>query len=107
MLLTKGETGIGLLKEMHSEEILYRVCERFGSYDLRRSLASGYVRKGFEYLSLYDGRFGVGVTIRYRCQYSTRYCEKETFIFKNVSVEEIDEVITATLKRYGIERSYL
>ena len=97
MLLTKGERPIGLLEESYVNEIVSAVFKEFGYYKSRESLASGYVRKGFNYLALYNGRFGVGITIRYRNTISTRYCYKQTIILKNATVEGIEEVITRTL----------
>ena len=104
MLLTKGEMPIGLLDASYVKEIISALYEEFGFYETRTSLACGYVRKGLNYLALYNGRFGIGVTVRYRNCDSTRYCNKETLVFKYATAEELEEVITRTLKRYGVER---
>lgn len=98
MLLTKGETKGILLKAGYVTEIIIELDDNFGQSDARLSLASGYVRKGYNYLAIYNGRFGVGITVRYRNTNSTRFCYKETLIYHGVTVEEIEEVITRYLK---------
>ena len=107
MLLTKGEFKGVLLEEDYVEEIISELYENFGVEESRSSLASGYVRKGYNYLAIYNGRFGIGITVRYRNMNSTRFCYKETLIYKGVTVEEIEEVIDRVFRRYGLERSYL
>lgn len=98
MLLTKGETKGILLEDGYVNEIISELYENFGVCKTRTSLASGYVRKGYNYLAIYNGRFGVGITVRYRNTNSTRFCYKETLIYDGVTVEEIEEVITRYLK---------
>lgn len=98
MLLTKGETKGILLEDGYVNEIISELYENFGVCKTRASLASGYVRKGYNYLAIYNGRFGVGITVRYRNTNSTRFCYKETLIYDGVTVEEIEEVITRYLK---------
>lgn len=107
MLLTKGEFKGVLLEEGYVDEIISDLYENFGFCETRTSLASGYVRKGYNYLAIYNGRFGIGITIRYRNTNSTRFCYKETLIYKCVTVEEIEEVIDRVFKRYGLERNHL
>lgn len=97
MLLTKGEFNGVLLEEDYVNEIISELYENFGVYETRPSLASGYVRKGYNYLAIYNGRFGIGITIRYRNTNSTRFCYKETLIYKGVTVEEIEEIVEAVL----------
>lgn len=104
MLLTKGEFKGILLEEDYVDEIISELYENFGLYETRCSLASGYVRKGYNYLAIYNGRFGIGITLRYRNTMSTRFCDKETLIYKGVTVEEVEEVIDRVFNRYGIER---
>ena len=107
MLLTKGEFKGALLEEGYVDEIISELCENFGVCETRSSLASGYVRKGYNYLAIYNGRFGIGITVRYRNIKSTRFCFKGTLIYKGVTVEEIEEVIDRVFKRYGLERRHL
>lgn len=107
MLLTKGEFKGVLLEEGYADEIISELYKNFGVEETRASLASGYVRKGYNYLAIYNGRFGIGITIRYRNTNSTRFCYKETLIYKGVTVEEVEEVIERVFNRYGIERRHL
>lgn len=107
MLLTKGESKGVLLEDSYVNEIISELYDNFGECKTRLSLASGYVRKGYNYLAIYNGRFGVGITVRYRNTNSTRFCYKETFIYSDVSVEEVDEVIDRAFNYFGIERSHL
>lgn len=102
MLLTKGETKGILLEDGYVNEIINDLYEKFGVCKTRTSLASGYVRKGYHYLAIYNGRFGVGITLRCRNTYSTRFCDKDTLIYEGVTVQEIEEVIDAYFRRYGI-----
>lgn len=107
MLLTKGEFKGVLLEENYVDVIISELYENFGVCETRTSLASGYVRKGYNYLAIYNGRFGIGITVRYRNTNSTRFCNKETLIYKGVTVEEVEEVIDRVFNRYGIERNHL
>ena len=93
MLLTKGESKGVLLKEVTADEIIDELYDNFGECKTKSSLASGYVRKGYRYIALYNGRFGVGITVRYRNENSTRFCYKETLIYEGVTIEEIEEVL--------------
>lgn len=97
MLLTKGEFKGILLEEGHVDEIIDELFANFKIIQIRYSLASGYVRKGYNYLAIYNGRFGIGVTVRHRNVNSTRFCYKETLIFGGVTVEEIEEVMSLYL----------
>ena len=82
MLLTKGERGIGLLTTAATDAVLAELKKQLGEpLEMRHSLASGYVRKGCNYIAHYNGRFGVGITIRYHNGDSTRYCNKCTYIW--------------------------
>lgn len=105
MLLTKGEFKGILLDEGYANEIISELRDNFGVCETRSSLASGYVRKGYNYLAIYNGRFGIGITVRYRNTDSTRFCYKETLIYNGVTVEEIEEVIDRVFNKYGIEMS--
>lgn len=107
MLLTKGETKGILLEDSYANEIISELYDNFGECETRSSLASGYVRKGYNYLAIYNGRFGVGITVRYRNTNSTRFCYKETLIYSDVTVEEVEEVIDRAFNYFGIERSHL
>lgn len=107
MLLTKGEFKGVLLEDCYVNEIISELYDNFGESEKRSSLASGYVRKGYNYLAIYNGRFGVGITVRYRNTNSTRFCYKETLIYKGVTVEEVEEVIDRAFIYLGIERSHL
>ena len=104
MLLTKGEKGIGLLDEGYADMIVSELTVRFGRPFIRPSLASGYVRKGYRYLASYNGRFGCGITVRYHNTFSTRFCDKETYIFI-ATPEEIEEVIDYCFRKAGIEKN--
>lgn len=88
MLLTKGEKGIGLLTTAAADVILAELKKQLGEpIEIRHSLASGYVRVGYNYIAHYNGRFGTGITIRHHNGDSTRYCYKCTYIWdvgKNV-----------------------
>lgn len=103
MLLTKGESKGIILEDGYVNEIIDELYDNFGECETRSSLASGYVRKGYNYLAIYNGRFGTGITVRYRNTNSTRFCYKETLIYNSVTVEEIEEVIKCVFNRYGIE----
>lgn len=103
MLLTKGEFKGVLLEDGYVNEIISDLYDSFGVCETRSSLASGYVRKGYNYLAIYNGRFGVGITVRYRNTNSTRFCYKETLIYNGVTVEEIEEIIDRVFRKYGIE----
>ena len=104
MLLTKGEKSIGLVEEGYAALFISELDARLGKPFIRpTSLASGYVRKGYEYISLYNGRFGVGITVRRRNIDSTRYCWKDTYIFP-ATVEEVEEVIESIKRRAGLVR---
>lgn len=93
MLLTKGEKGIGLLTAAGADVILAELKKQLGEpMQIRHSLASGYVRVGYNYIAHYNGRFGVGITIRYHNGDSTRYCDKCTYIW-DVGENVIGEVI--------------
>ena len=108
MLLTKGEKSIGLVEEGYAALFISELDARLGKPFIRPvSLASGYVRKGYNYLAIYNGRFGVGITVRYRNTNSTRFCYKETLIYSDVTVEDVEEVIDRVFNRYGLERNYL
>lgn len=107
MLLTKGEFKGVLLEADYVNEIISELYDNFGECKTRRSLASGYVRKGYNYLAIYNGRFGVGITVRYRNINSTRFCYKETLIFSDVTVEDVEEVIDRAFNYFGIERRHL
>ena len=104
MLLTKGETKGILLEDSYVNEIISKLNDNFGICKTRPSLASGYVRKGYNYLAVYNGRFGVGITVRYRNTNSTRFCYKDTLIYEGVTVEMVEEVIDRLFNRYGLER---
>ena len=104
MLLTKGELSLGLCKEDAADMIVSELTDCFGIPKSKAALASGYVRKGYNYLAIYNGRFGVGITVRYRNTNSTRFCYKETLIYEGVTVEEVEEVIDRLFNRYGLER---
>lgn len=107
MLLTKGEFKGVLLEDGYVNDIINDLYEKFGVCKTRSSLASGYVRKGYNYLAIYNGRFGVGITVRYRNTNSTRFCYKETLIYSDVTVEDVEEVIDRAFNYFGIERSHL
>ena len=107
MLLTKGETKGILLEDSYVNEIIGKLNDNFGICKTRQSLASGYVRKGYNYLAIYNGRFGVGITVRYRNTNSTRFCYKETHIYSDVTVEDVEEVIDRAFNYFGIERRHL
>ena len=107
MLLTKGEFEGILLEDSYVNEIISDLNDNFGECEIRSSSAIGYVRKGYKYLAIYNGRFGVGITVRYRNTNSTRFCYKETLIYKGVTVEEVEEVIDRAFIYFGIERSHL
>ena len=102
MLLTKGELNLGLIVEEDVDMIVHELTERFGLPIRRAALASGYVRKGYRYLARYNGRFGCGITVRYYTTISTRFCNKETFIF-DATPEEIEETIDYCFRKVGIE----
>lgn len=102
MLLTKGELNLGLIVEEDADMIVSELTERFGRPFIRPSLASGYVRKDYRHLARYNGRFGCGITVRYHNTMSTRFCNKETYIF-NATPEEIEEVIDYCFRKVGIE----
>ena len=104
MLLTKGETKGILLEDGYVNDILNDLYEKFGVCKTRSSLASGYVRKGYYYLAIYNGRFGVGITLRYRNTNSTRFCYKDTLIYEGVTIEEMEEVIDRLFNRYGLKK---
>lgn len=103
MVLTKGESKGVLLKEDVALEVIDELYVNFGACKTKSSLASGYVRKAYNYIALYNGRFGVGITVRYRNENSTRFCYKETLIYEGVTVEEIEEVLERVYRCYGIE----
>lgn len=107
MLLTKGEFKGVLLEDSYVNEIISELYDNFGECETRSSLASGYVRKGYNYLAIYNGRFGVGITVRYRNTNSTRFCYKETLIYKGVTVEDVEEVIDRAFNYFEIERNHL
>lgn len=107
MLLTKGEFKGVLLEDSYVNEIISELYDNFGECETRSSSAIGYVRKGYNYLAIYNGRFGVGITVRYRNANSTRFCYKETLIYKGVTVEDVEEVIDRELYYIEIERSHL
>lgn len=107
MLLTKGESKGVLLEDSYVNEIISDLYDNFGECKTRSSSAIGYVRKGYNYLAIYNGRFGVGITVRYRNTNSTRFCYKETLIYSDVTVEDVEEVIERAFIYFGIERSHL
>lgn len=93
MLLTKGERGIGLIEVAVADKLLAELREQLGEpAEIRNSLASGYVRVGYNYIANYNGRFGVGITIRYHNVDSTKYCNKCTCIWE-AEESEIEEAI--------------
>lgn len=100
MLLTKGEKAIGLVDVGYAKIIVNHLYEVFGQAEVRKSMASGYVRKGHEYLAYYNGRFGVGLTVRTYTNISTRYCPKFTYIW-DCTIEEVEEAVEE-IKRYGL-----
>lgn len=103
MLLTKGETGLGLIEEGMAIMIVHHLNDVFGTPIVRRALARGYVRLGQRYIARYNGRFGTGITVRYHNTISTRYCDKDTLIYE-ATPEEIDEAINYCMKRAGIQK---
>lgn len=107
MLLTKGETKGILLEGSCVNEVISELYDNFGVCETRTSLASGYVRKGYIYLAIYNGRFGVGITVRYRNTNSTRFCYKDTLIYSDVTVEDVEEIVVRALSYFGIERRLL
>lgn len=93
MLLTKGEREFGLVEVAVADAVLAELIERLGQpLKIKHSLASGYVRVGYNYIANYNGRFGVGITIRYHNDDSTRYCNKCTYIWE-AEESVIEEVI--------------
>lgn len=95
MLLTKGEKGIGLLTTAAADVILAELKKQLGEpMQIRQSLASGYVRVGYNYIAHYNGRFGNGITIRYHNGDSTKYCHKCTYIW-----DEGENVIGGVIER--------
>lgn len=104
MLLTKGEKGLGAVDLAVAGELLAELAEQLGkAVEMRESLASGYVRKGFCYIAIYNGRFGRGITVRWNNENSTRYCKKWTCIW-NAEESEIEEIVEAVCRRDGVER---
>ena len=101
MLLTKGEKAIGLLGAGYAKIIVNHLTELFGKPEVRKAMSIGYVRKTHEYLAYYNGRFGVGLTVRIHTNISTRYCPKYTYIW-DCTIEEVEEAVAEIKRRYGI-----
>lgn len=101
MLLTKGERTIGLVDAGYAKIIVNHLSELFGKPVVRKAMSSGYVRKGHEYLAYYNGRFGVGLTVRAHTNISTRYCPKYTYIW-GCTIEEVEEAVEEIKRRYGL-----
>lgn len=98
MLLTKGEKAIGLVDEGYGNMIVKHLYELFGKPEARKAMSSGYVRKGHEYLAYYNGRFGVGLTVRTHTNDSTRFCPKYTYIW-DCTIEEVEEAVEEIKRR--------
>lgn len=98
MLLTKGERTIGLVDAGYARTIVNHLSEVFGKPEVRKAMSSGYVRKAHEYLAYYDGRFGVGLTVRTHTNISTRYCPKYTYIW-DCTIEEVEEAVEEIKRR--------
>ena len=106
MLLTKGERGIGLLTTAAADAVLAELKKQLGEpVEIRHSLASGYVRVGYSYIANYNGRFGCGVTVRCHNYYSSRYCNKSTYIW-DVGKNVIGEVIERHARELIKHNSY-
>lgn len=101
MLLTKGEKAIGLVDAGYARIIVNHLSELFGEPEVRKAMNSGYVRKAHEYLAYYNGRFGVGLTVRTHTNISTRYCPKYTYIW-DCTIEEVEEAVEEIKGRYGL-----
>lgn len=103
MKLLRSEKGIGLVDSGAVNEIIRELNEQYGQCKLREATSIGYVSRtsGQNYLAIYAGRFGVGITVRRPLHYTTRYCAKATYIWPNAHTHLIYQIIEEVIKRYG------
>lgn len=96
----KSETRIGYVTEEQLKTIHDMLIEK-GAHveDVRLATCRGYISRKTKksYLCVYDGRFGVGYTLRQTTNLSTTYCNKEYILLTGLNKEQIEEIINNVL----------
>ena len=103
MKLLRSEVRIGLLNISVINEIIRELNEEYGPCETRRALANGYVSRVSKknYLAIYTGRFGNGITVRSPLDYTTRYCAKTTYIWSGADMHTLSLAIEEVIKRHA------
>lgn len=95
--LLKTETFLKRARAEEIHEIYSRILEKSGRIE-RTIIAKsgGYVKEEEEVLALYNGRYGVGISLFYKNYKSTRYCNK-TYIIFDIEYEGLKKMVSDIL----------
>lgn len=95
--LLKTEKFMKRANEIEIHEILSRIFEKSGR--IERAIyakSGGYVKEEEEVIALYNGRYGVGISLFYKNYESTRYCNKIYIIF-DIEYEGLKKIVSDIL----------